>query len=44
LAYRTTNKVKAVLKVKSHKSSDAEETFVVVDELVSEIYSGISNP
>ncbi len=35
------NKVKAVLKVKGRKSSDAEETFVVVDELVSEIYSGI---
>ncbi len=39
--YRKQNKVQAVLKVKGRKSSDAEETYVAVDDKVSEIYTGI---
>jgi hypothetical protein len=41
MTYRNQNKVKAVLKVKGRKSSDAEETYVVVDDKVMEIYTGI---
>jgi hypothetical protein len=43
LAYKNKNKMQAVLKViiKCRKSSDAEETYVVIDDKVSEIYSGI---
>jgi hypothetical protein len=39
--YRKQNNVKAILKVKGRKTSDAEETYVVIDEKVSEIYTGI---
>ncbi len=41
-AYRLANNLDATLKVKGRKGLDGEE-FVVVDEMVNEIYKGIVN-
>ncbi|EFX80272.1 hypothetical protein DAPPUDRAFT_318814 [Daphnia pulex] len=42
--YQKQNNVKAILKVKGRKTSDAEETYVVIDDKVSEIYTELEKP